>query len=156
MKCLMTQLTTSAFISCHLCFWNSREWTHFFKRLISKLTRWLRSSGSFTTALMVESTILLVFLYQQIKLARFVFEAAALLRNGNNDEHTAKRVREVYNRCHSMLLEARAAQVQQRLPSSKDIFKGLSLLHPSRVLNQVGRAPLASLPCNAASYQWED
>ena len=44
-----------------------------------------------------------------------------------------------------MLLEA-AAQVQQRVPSSKDIFKGLSLLHPSRVLNQVGRAPLASLP----------
>ena len=65
--------------------------------------------------------------------AKFV---AALLRIRNNDEHTAKRVREVYNRCHSMLLEA-AAQVQQRLPSSKDIFKGLSLLHPSRVLNQV-------------------
>lgn len=77
--------------------------------------------------------------------AKFVFEAAALLRIRNNDEHTAKRVREVYNRCHSMLLEV-AAQVQQRLPSSKDIFKGLSLLHPSRVLNQVGRAPLASLP----------
>ena len=77
--------------------------------------------------------------------AKFVFEAAALLRNRNNDEHTVKRVREVYNRCHSMLLEA-AAQVQQCLPSSKDIFKGLSLLHPSRVLNQVGRAPLASFP----------
>ena len=44
-----------------------------------------------------------------------------------------------------MLLEA-AAQVQKRLPSSKDIFNGLSLLHPSRILNQVGRVPLAGLP----------
>ena len=77
--------------------------------------------------------------------AKFVFEAAALLRTSNNDENTARRVREMYNRCHSMLLEA-AAQVQKRLPSSKDIFNGLSLLHPSRILNQVGRVPLAGLP----------
>jgi hypothetical protein len=77
--------------------------------------------------------------------AKFVFEAAALLRTSNNDENTARRVREMYNRCHSMLLEA-AAQVQKRLPSSKDIFNGLSLLHPSRILNQVRRVPLAGLP----------
>ena len=77
--------------------------------------------------------------------AKFVFEAAALLRSQNNDENTARRVRETYSRCHSMLLEA-AAQVQNRLPASKDIFHGLSLLHPSRILNQVGRVPLASLP----------
>ena len=77
--------------------------------------------------------------------AKFVFEAAALLRSQKNDENTARRVRETYSRCHSMLLEA-AAQVQKRLPSSKDIFHGLSLLHPSHILNQVGRVPLASLP----------
>ena len=77
--------------------------------------------------------------------AKFVFEAAALLRSQKNDENTARRVRETYSRCHSMLLEA-DAQVQKRLPSSKDIFHGLSLLHPSHTLNQFGRVPLASLP----------
>ena len=54
-------------------------------------------------------------------------------------------VREVYNRCYVMLLEA-VEQVQKRLPSSKDIFKGLSYLHPTRVLNQVDRVSLTSLP----------
>lgn len=77
--------------------------------------------------------------------AKFVSEAAALLRRHSNDENTASRIRDVYNRCHSMLLEA-TAQVQKRLPSSKDIFNELSLLHPSRILNQVGRVPLARLP----------
>ena len=77
--------------------------------------------------------------------AKFVFKAAALLCSHNNDENTARRVQDVYSRCHSMLLEA-TAQVRKRLPSSKDIFNGLSLLHPSRILNQVGRVPLAELP----------
>ena len=38
--------------------------------------------------------------------AKFVFEAAALLRSEKNDENTARRVRETYSRCNSMLLEA--------------------------------------------------
>ncbi|CAB3986321.1 zinc finger MYM-type 6-like [Paramuricea clavata] len=77
--------------------------------------------------------------------AKFVFEADALIPHQNNDEHTVRKVREVYGRCHTMLLEA-AAQVQKRLPSSKDIFQGLSHLHPSKILNQVGRIALAKLP----------
>ena len=58
---------------------------------------------------------------------------------------TVRKVREVYGRCHSLLLEA-AEQVKKRLPPSKDIFNGLSYLRPSRILSQTARAPLASLP----------
>ena len=59
--------------------------------------------------------------------AKFIFEADALIRRMKNDETTVRRVREVYGRCHSLLLEA-AEQVKQRLLPSKDIFNSLSYL----------------------------
>ncbi len=77
--------------------------------------------------------------------AKFVFEADALIHRTSDDETTLRRVHEAYGRCHSLLLEA-AEQVKKCLPTSKDIFKGLSYLHPSRVLSQVMRVPLNSLP----------
>ena len=79
--------------------------------------------------------------------AKFVLEADKLIRQNNQgvQEEMKANVREVYNRCYMMLLEA-VEQVQKRLPSSKDIFKGLSYLHPIRVLNQVGHVSLTSLP----------
>jgi hypothetical protein len=48
--------------------------------------------------------------------AKFVFEADALIHHQNDDENTVCKVRKVYGRCHTMLLEV-AAQVQKRLPS---------------------------------------
>ena len=77
--------------------------------------------------------------------AKFIYEADALIRRNKNDQVTVRKVREVYGRCHSLLLEA-AEQVKKRLPPSKDIFNGLSYLHPSRILSQTARVPLASLP----------
>ena len=63
--------------------------------------------------------------------AKFIYEADALICRNKNDQVTVRKVREVYGRCHSLLLEA-AEQVKKRLPPSKDIFNGLSYLHPSR------------------------
>ena len=77
--------------------------------------------------------------------AKFIYEADALIRRNKNDQVTVRKVREVYGRCRSLLLEA-AEQVKKRLPPSKDIFNGLSYLQPSRILSQTARVPLASLP----------
>lgn len=54
-------------------------------------------------------------------------------------------MKEANNTCHLLLLQA-ADQVSTRLPDSKSIFQALEVLHPSRVLSQVGRAPLTELP----------
>ena len=77
--------------------------------------------------------------------AKFIYEADALIRRNKNDQVTVRKVREVYGRCHSLLVEA-AEQVKKCLPPSKDIFNGLSYLHPSRILSRTARVPLASLP----------
>ena len=77
--------------------------------------------------------------------AKYLFEAAAVLRKANNDADLSKRIQEASSRCHSMLLEA-AVQVGKRLPVDKDVFKPLAFLHPSSVLSQVGRASLLQLP----------
>lgn len=77
--------------------------------------------------------------------AKSIFEADALTRRHNNDANITKKVHDTFGRCHSMIIEA-AEQVSKRIPTSKEIFQSLSCLHPSRVLNQVGRVPLPQLP----------
>eukprot|EP00112_Aurelia_sp_Birch-Aquarium-sp1_P021637 Seg5878.3 transcript_id=Seg5878.3/GoldUCD/mRNA.D3Y31 product="hypothetical protein" protein_id=Seg5878.3/GoldUCD/D3Y31 len=47
--------------------------------------------------------------------------------------------------CISFLIEA-TEQVEKRLPASKDLFKGLSGLHPKRVLKANGRLAFGQLP----------
>ena len=51
----------------------------------------------------------------------------------------------VQDRCQNFLLQL-IAQIEQRLPSNKDIFAGRSVLKPSKVLSHVHRATLEQLP----------
>eukprot|EP00112_Aurelia_sp_Birch-Aquarium-sp1_P021948 Seg6031.2 transcript_id=Seg6031.2/GoldUCD/mRNA.D3Y31 product="SCAN domain-containing protein 3" pseudo=true protein_id=Seg6031.2/GoldUCD/D3Y31 len=52
---------------------------------------------------------------------------------------------EMKSRCLSFLIEA-TEQVEKRLLASKDLFKGLSGLHPKRVLKANGRLAFGQLP----------
>ena len=76
---------------------------------------------------------------------KFIFEAAKLIQSSGNDPDVIAKVKEATERCHIMLIEA-ASQAAKRLPRSKEIFQGMSYLHPSRVLNQISRVPLLQLP----------
>ena len=55
------------------------------------------------------------------------------------------KVLEVKKRCLDFLLEA-VRQVEKRLPAAHNIFKGLSALHPSKVLNGRTGVPFSQLP----------
>lgn len=55
------------------------------------------------------------------------------------------KVQDVKTRCYSFLMEA-IKQVENRLPPTRNIYKGLSSLHPSKVLSQTSRVPYKDLP----------
>ena len=77
--------------------------------------------------------------------AKFIMEAQKYVGDHGNSTDAKMKVKEVYNRCQSFLVEA-LTQVEDRLPASESIFKGLSYLSPRSVLSQVDRAPFISLP----------
>ena len=77
--------------------------------------------------------------------AKFIMEARKYVGDHGHCTDAKMKVEEVYNRCQSFLLEA-LTQVEDRLPASESIFKGLSYLSPRSVLSQVDRAPFMSLP----------
>ena len=54
-------------------------------------------------------------------------------------------MRNVQDRCQNFLLQL-IEQIEQRLPSNKDIFAGLSTLKPSKVLSHVNRPTFEQLP----------
>lgn len=55
------------------------------------------------------------------------------------------KVVKVKKRCLDFLLEA-VHQVEKRLPATRNVFKGLSAFHPTRVLNVATRVPVGELP----------
>ena len=55
------------------------------------------------------------------------------------------KIDEVKQRCLALLVAA-LNEVEKRLPASMELFKGLSLLHPSKVLNATSRSPFNQLP----------
>ena len=55
------------------------------------------------------------------------------------------KVIEIQQRCTDMLVEA-LSQVEKRLPTANEIFKGLSGLSPKRVLSQTSRVAFQDLP----------
>ena len=55
------------------------------------------------------------------------------------------KVLEVKFRCLDFLLEA-VSQVEKRLPATRNVFKDLSALHPTKVLNAATRVPVCELP----------
>lgn len=76
--------------------------------------------------------------------ARFVQEVSSYLEKNPQGEAKQK-VREVQTRCHSFIADA-VEQLEARLPPSRNIFKPLSNLHPSVILNQVARPVFLNLP----------
>jgi len=78
---------------------------------------------------------------------KFVSECEKYLLEVSEDKKEAevRRVAATKERCHMMLGEA-VRQVEERLPSSENVFAGLSLLSPVKVLNQLDRARFEDLP----------
>ncbi|CAM1311707.1 Uncharacterised protein g5782 [Pycnogonum litorale] len=64
--------------------------------------------------------------------------------SGSQNEEKCK-IKEVKLRCQAMLQEA-LSQVEKRLPESANMFKGLSLLNPNKVLSQTLRGKFEDLP----------
>ena len=65
-------------------------------------------------------------------------------RNSSNFNFSIQ-LQNVQDRCQKFLLQL-IEQIEQRLPSNKDIFAGLSILKPSKVLSHVHRAIFEQLP----------
>lgn len=77
---------------------------------------------------------------------KFLFEATKYASSVQHDKAAAQaKILEVKKRCLDFLLEA-VCQVEKRLPAAHNIFKGLSALHPSKVLNARTRVPFSQLP----------
>ncbi|XP_066960919.1 uncharacterized protein [Macrobrachium rosenbergii] len=76
--------------------------------------------------------------------ACFAQELAIYLRNNPQNENL-QRVKEVKNRCHTFIVDA-VEQLEARLPPTKNLFKSLSNLHPSVILNQMARPEFQNLP----------
>ena len=74
--------------------------------------------------------------------AKFDMEVANFLKLHPSQSDRAEQVKV---RCKDMLTEL-VHQVEQRLPQSKDLFKGLSALSPNKVLSQMFRLPFKELP----------
>ncbi|XP_076049704.1 uncharacterized protein LOC143030440 [Oratosquilla oratoria] len=55
------------------------------------------------------------------------------------------KVQDVKARCYNFLVEA-IKQVEKRLPPTRNIYKGLSSLDPSKILSQTARVPYKDLP----------
>ena len=76
---------------------------------------------------------------------KFQFEANNYISTQTSKPDAASKVHEMKRRCLTFLLEL-VRQVQQRLPATTNIFKGLSNLHPSKVLDAKRRASFDQLP----------
>ena len=79
---------------------------------------------------------------------KFLYECTnykAKFSDGSERQKADEKVTFMKERCLKML-EVACEEVEMRLPSSKDIFKGLSLLSPSIVLNQMSRPNFSELP----------
>lgn len=77
--------------------------------------------------------------------AKFLLSCTKYLANRGHDDAAKIKIQDVKGRCLQALEEA-VAQVNMRLPESKNTFHGLSKLNPSIVLNQVTRPPFSTLP----------
>ena len=76
---------------------------------------------------------------------KFRFEATNYVSVHHDKAAAGAKVLEVKKRCLDFLLEA-VCQVEKRLPPAHNIFKGLSALHPSKVLNATTRVLFSRLP----------
>ena len=76
---------------------------------------------------------------------KFSVEMQDYLETMNRSADALHIAEELKDRCKSFLDEA-FRQLQNRLPPSLTIFKGLSSFAPSRVLSQTGRVPYKDLP----------
>ena len=76
---------------------------------------------------------------------KFQFEATKFISTQQDSIVAKAKVLEVKRRCLDFLLEA-ISQVEKRLPGTWNVFKGLSSLHPTKVLNLASRVPVSQLP----------
>ena len=76
---------------------------------------------------------------------KFLFEATKFISSQQDKAVAQAKVLEVKTRCLDFLLEA-ITQVEKRLPATSNVFKGLSALHPRKVLNVATRVPVSQLP----------
>ena len=65
-------------------------------------------------------------------------------RNSSNINFSVQ-LRNVQDRCHKFLLQL-VEQIEQRLPSDKDIFSGVGILKPYKVLSHVNKPTFGQLP----------
>ena len=76
---------------------------------------------------------------------KFQFEATKFISTQQDSIVAKAKVLEVKRRCLDFLLEA-ISQVEKHLPGTWNVFKGLSSLHPTKVLNLASRVPVSQLP----------
>ncbi|RXM97690.1 Baculoviral IAP repeat-containing protein 6 [Acipenser ruthenus] len=74
--------------------------------------------------------------------AKFEAEAKKYVAAHQNSALHQAKVEEIKLGCINFLTEA-IQQVEKHLPSQNDLFKGLSSLHPSKLLSKTARIPLA-------------
>eukprot|EP00794_Sanderia_malayensis_P000009 gene9-biopygen499 len=76
---------------------------------------------------------------------KFLHDCQSFISKQGNTALAQEKITEVQQRCLPFLIEA-TEQVDERLPSSLDLFKGMSLLHPRKISNAKSRSPLHELP----------
>ncbi|CAK8684938.1 unnamed protein product [Clavelina lepadiformis] len=84
-------------------------------------------------------------LKQRLYDTRFQSELLRCKRENAGNPQFMVSVELLLERCMQFLMEL-LIQVEKRLPSSKQIFQGLSGLHPNVVLSQMSRLPFSQLP----------
>ena len=77
--------------------------------------------------------------------SKFLSEALRCSLEHQNNSEFAIQLQNVKERCKRFLQDL-IVQVEARLPANKEIFSGLSLLKPSKVLSHVHRASFSQLP----------
>ena len=76
---------------------------------------------------------------------KFQYEVQLYLQSKQNSEAALHEIQTIKTRCRDMLMEA-LYQVSERLPPQGNVFKDLSKLTPSAVLNQACRSNFSDLP----------
>jgi hypothetical protein len=76
---------------------------------------------------------------------KFLSEAMKYISSQQDKASAEAKVLEVKKRCLDFLLEA-VNQVEKRLPAARNIFKGLSALHPNKDLDATTRVQFSQLP----------
>ena len=76
---------------------------------------------------------------------KFEFEAKNYISAQSNKPDAEAKVREMKKRRLTFLVQL-VEQVDKRLPATRNLFKGLSTLHPRMVLDATARAPFNQLP----------